>query len=233
MGRKAKTPDIQMKLDDRFLTLPSRAKNAIRNSRLGHFGDEIFPLIDPDDFMVLYSDNGRGPSYIQGYVGLYLLHLMLHETTDDLMLRVQTDVSIQYALHTTSFDKQPFSRRNYFLFMSRLDEYEQKTGDNLIEKLFEKITTKLVSKMGLDKPGSSGRITKRMDSLMINSSAARLTRPGIIYAVNYDALVLYSSLQGMDNTVPSLYHYFDESDRNTVVYHNRYAFCIIIINSAF
>ena len=30
---------------------------------------------------------------------------------------------------------------------SRLDEYEQKTGDNLIEKLFEKITTKLVSKM--------------------------------------------------------------------------------------
>ena len=124
---------------------------------------------------MLYSDNGRGPSYLQGYVGLYLLHLMMHETADDLMLRVQTDVSIQYALHTTSFDKQPFSRRNYFLFMSRLDDYEQETGDNLVEKLFEKITTKLVCKMGLDKPGLSGRITKRMDSLMINSSAVRLT----------------------------------------------------------
>jgi len=84
-GTQSKKPDIQMKLDDRFLTLPSRAKNALRNSRLGHFGDEIFPLIDPDDFIVLYSDNGRGPSYIQGYVGLYLLHLMLHETADDLM----------------------------------------------------------------------------------------------------------------------------------------------------
>lgn len=223
MGRRAKTPNMQMKLDDRFLMLPLRAQNAIRKSRLGHFGDEIFPLIDPDDFMVLYSDNGRGPSYLQGYVGLYLLHLMLHETADDLMLRVQTDISVQYALHTTSFDKQPFSRRNYFLFMSRLDEYEQKSEINLIEELFEKITAKLVSKMGLDQPGSSGRITRRMDSLMINSSAARLTRPGIIYAVNHDALVLYSSLQGMDNIVPSLYHYFDESDRNTVVYHNKEA----------
>ena len=221
MGRKAKSPNMQMKLDDRFLILPLRAQNAICNSRLGHFGDEIFPLIDPDDFMVLYSDNGRGPSYLQGYVGLYLLHLMLHETADDLMLRVQTDISVQYALHTTSFDKQPFSRRNYFLFMSRMDEYEQKTGVNLIEGLFEKITANLVSKMGLDQPGSSGRITRRMDSLMINSSAARLTRPGIIYAVNRDALVLYSSLQGMDNIVPSLYHYFDESDRNAVVYHNK------------
>lgn len=221
MGRRAKSPDLQMRLDDRYLILPQKAKDAIRNSRLGHFGDEIFPLIDPDDFLVLYTENGRGPSYLQGLVGLYLLHLMLHSTADELMLRVETDISVQYALHTTSLEKQPFSRRNYFLFMSRLDEYEQETGINLIEKLFEKITLKLVSKMGLNQPGSSGRITKRMDSLMINTNAARLTRPGIIYAVNHDALVLYRSLQGMDHIVPSLYHYFDESDCNSVIYHNK------------
>lgn len=42
---------------------------AIRQSAQGHFGDEVFPLINADDFMVLYSDNGRGSSYLQGPVG--------------------------------------------------------------------------------------------------------------------------------------------------------------------
>lgn len=75
--------------------------------------------------------------------------------------------------------------------------------------------------MGLDKPGNSGRIKKRMYSMMISTHAAKLTRPGIIYAVNHDALLLYISLNGEDNVVPSLYHYLDESDRNAVIYHNK------------
>ena len=75
--------------------------------------------------------------------------------------------------------------------------------------------------MGLDKPGSSGRIKVRMDSMMIKTHAAKLTRPGIIYAVNHDALMLYASLNGEDGIVSSLMHYFDESDRNAVIYHNK------------
>ena len=57
--------------------------------------------------------------------------------------------------------------------------------------------------------------------MMIPTHAAKLTRPGIIYAVNHDALLLYTSLNGEDNVVPSLFHYLDESDRNAVIYHNK------------
>ncbi len=221
MGRKAKVPYVQLNLGDRFLNLSKRGQDAIRRSRLGHFGDEIFPLINPDDFMVLYSDNGRGPSDLQRLVASYLILRMENITFDEFMLRIDSDIALQYALNTTSLDEQPVSRRNLFYFMAKLDEYEQKNGVNLIEKCFKSITSSLVKDMGLDKPGHSGRIKKRMDSMMIDSHAARLTRPGIIYQVNQDALILYASLMGNDNIIPSLNHYFDESDRNAVIYHNK------------
>lgn len=221
MGRKAKAPYMQINLGDRFLALSKRGRDAIINSRLGHFGDETFNRIDPDIFMVLYSDNGRGPSYLQGLVGAYLVMNMLDITADELILRIDSDIAIQYALHTTSLEKQPFSRRNLFYFIAKLEDYEKETGINLIEKCFEGVTTDFAHDMGLDKPGNSGRIKKRMDSMMVNTHAAKLTRPGVIYAVNHDALSLYVSLNGADNVVPSLYHYLDESDRNAVIYHNK------------
>lgn len=212
---------MQINLGDRFLALSKRGQEAIINSRLGHFGDEIFPRIDPDIFMVLYSDNGRGPAYLQGLVGAYLVMNMLDITADELILRIDSDIAIQYALHTTSLEKQPFSRRNLFYFIARLEDYERRTGINLIEECFKGITSDFAYDMGLNKPGNSGRIKKRMDSMMVSTHAAKLTRPGIIYAVNHDALLLYTSLNGEDCVVPSLYHYFDEGDRNAVIYHNK------------
>ena len=221
MGRKAKSPYIQINLGDRFIHLSKRGQDAIRKSALGHFGDEVFPLINADDFMVLYSDNGRGPSYLQGLVAAYLVMKMQDITADELLLRIDTDIAIQYALHTTDMDKQPFSRRNLFYFIARLESYEKETGINLIEECFKKITSAFAHDMGLDKPGSCGRVKKRMDSMMIDSHAARLTRPGIVYTVNHDALFLYAGLAGDDNIVPSLKHYFDDSDCNAVIYHNK------------
>ena len=221
MGRKAKAPYFQINLNDRFLALSERGQDAIRKSRLGHFGDETFPRINPDDFMVLYSDEGRGPSFLQGYVAAFLIMCMLDITADELLLRIDTDIAVQYALHTTSLDKQPFSRRNLFYFIAKLEAYQKSHGINLIEECYKKITSEYMHDMGLDKPGNSGRIKKRMDSMMIGTHAARLTRPGIIYAVNHDALMLYASLNGENGIVPSLTHYFDESDRNAVIYHNK------------
>lgn len=75
-------------------------------------------MIDADDFMVLYSDNGCGSSYLQGLVGTYLVMRMPDITADELLLRIDTDIAIQYAIHTTSMDRQPFSRRNLFYFIA-------------------------------------------------------------------------------------------------------------------
>ena len=221
MGRRAKIPGIQMNFSDRFLNLSPRGQAAIRNSDLGHFGDEIFPLIDEKMFAVLYSDSGRGPYYLQGVVAAYLIMKRLDLSVDDLLLRIDSDIAVQYALHTTSMEKQPFSRRNMFYFIAKLEAYEAKTGINLIEECFKKITGKLAQDMGLDRPGDTGRIKRRMDSMMIDTYAAKLSRPGIVYMVNQDALLLFAGLNGEERIVPSLRHYFDEDDKNATIYHNK------------
>ena len=105
--------------------------------------------------------------------------------------------------------------------MARLEAYETETGINLIEKCFKDTSSSMACDMGLDKPGKSGRIKKRTDSMMVKTHAARLTRPGIVYAVNHDALMLYNDLCGMEYIAPSLHHYFEESDRNAIIYHNQ------------
>ena len=221
MGRRAKTPGIQMNFSDRFLNLSPRGQAAIRNSDLGHFGDIIFPLIDPKIFEVLYSDVGRGPFYLQGLVAAYLVMKRLDLSVDEMLLRIDTDIAVQYALHTTSMEKQPFSRRNMFYFIAKLEAHEAKTGVNLIEECFKGVTKKLAHDMGLDRPGNTGRIKRRMDSMMIGTYAAKLSRPGIVYMVNQDALILFAGLNGEERIVPSLRHYFDEDDKNATIYHNK------------
>ena len=151
--------------------------------------------------MVLYSDNGRGSSYLPWLVWAYLVMKMQDTTADELLLRIDTDIAIQYALHITGMDKQAFSRRNLFYFIARLESYERETGINLIEECLI-ITSAFEHDMGPDKPGSCGRVKKCMDSMMTDSHAARLIRPGIVYTVNHDALFLYVGLAGDDNIVP-------------------------------
>ena len=219
--KRAKTPYFQMNFGDRFLNLSDRGKKEIRDSALGHFGDEILPLIDPNDFAVLYSENGRGPANLQTLVAAYLIMNMEHMTADELSMRIDSDVAVQYALGTTSLHKQPFSRRNLFYFMAHLEEYQAETGIDLIEQCFKNTTSYFAKEMGFDHPGNCGRTKKRMDSFMVESNTERLPRTGIIYEVNQDALQLFAGLQGIAEIAPSLLHYLDDSDENAVIYHNK------------
>ena len=151
----------------------------------------MFGRIPYQDFAVIYSENGQGPSNLIYLVAAYMIMIQENITVDTLMLRIDSDVAIQYALHTTSMSKQPISRRNLFYFLAGVENYQKTTGINLYEQCFKKLTAQNVTVMGLDKPSKAGRIKKRMDSLMVSTSAARLGGTGIVYTVNQDAVKLY------------------------------------------
>lgn len=221
MSRRYKSPPMQMNMGDRFLNLSERGQNAIRNSVFGHFGDNVFPRINTEDYLVLYSKEGRGPAYLQGLIAVAYFVKSSDITVDELLMRIETDIAYQYALHTTSAEKQPFSRRNLFYFLAKLDAYESETGINLIKKTFDSITETFAKEMGLDKPDATGKLKRRMDSMMIETSAARLSRPGIIYVTNQDAVILFAELAGKEYLPMTLLHYLDESDRNAVIYHDK------------
>lgn len=52
----------QLSLDDSFISLTSREKKALENSRAQIFADGIFPAIDEERFSVLYSDKAPRPN---------------------------------------------------------------------------------------------------------------------------------------------------------------------------
>lgn len=220
MSRRRKSPPMQLNMGDRFLNLSERGQKAIRNSILGHFGDVVFPRINTDDYRVLYSSEGRGPAYLQGLIAATYLFQSTDMSVDDLIMHIETDIAYQYALHTTSAEKQPFSRRNIFYFLAKLDAYREETGIDLIEQTFDGITESFAKEMGLDK-ASGEKIKRRMDSMMIGSAASRLPRTGIIYTTNQDAVKLFVGLIGKEYLPAELHHYLDESDQNAVIYHNK------------
>lgn len=82
MGRRAKTPYIQINLGDRFLRLTDRGKKEILGSPPGYFGDNVFGRISYQDFSVIYSENGRGPSNLIYLVAAYMIMIQENITVD-------------------------------------------------------------------------------------------------------------------------------------------------------
>ena len=61
-------------------------------------------------------------------------------TDDELEESCEFDFRYQYALHTTSFEEQPVSKRTLSRFRSRLAAYELTTGEDLLHKCFTELS---------------------------------------------------------------------------------------------
>ena len=90
-----------MNLGDSFLNLSSRGQKAIRQSRLGHFGDQVFDKIPYEDFAVIYSDKGRGPSDLIYLIAAHMIIVQEDITADEFFLRLDSDAAIQYAMRAS------------------------------------------------------------------------------------------------------------------------------------
>lgn len=54
----------QLSLDDSFMVLTKRERNALEKSWAKIFADEIFPSIDEERFSVLYCDKASRPNIL-------------------------------------------------------------------------------------------------------------------------------------------------------------------------
>jgi hypothetical protein len=120
-------------------------------------------------------------------------------------------VRYKYALHTTSWEEQPISDRTFSRFRERLYNYEVVTGIKLLDDEMKALAGVYQNFMNLHSN------IKRMDSMMIATSAKRMSRLEIIYTVNANAVKLMHEL-GADEQIPlGLEHYLLEEDRNDVL----------------
>lgn len=205
----------QLTLDDSFGNLSPRVQKLIKNSWAHDFATIVFPSINEERFSVLYSDNkaSRPNTPVNVTVGALMLKEYSQLSDDELLNSILCDVRYQYALHTTSYDEQPFSDRTLSRFRERLYEYERTTGIDLLKIEMEHLAEIYADKMNLKKN------VKRMDSLMVASRCKAMSRLEIIYTCVADMVRLLHRLGMNEYITPDLEHYLDAEDRNQVIYY--------------
>lgn len=163
-------------LNDSYINTSERTKKWLEKSWAEPFAQIIFPAINENRFEVLYDgDTGRPNTPINYILGALIIKELRSLTDEELKLRCHTDLSVQHALHSTSWKEQPVSDRTFSRFRERCYLYELETGTDLIQKEMEALSGKLSEYFDVN------QTKKRMDSMMIASNTRNLSRLELLY----------------------------------------------------
>ena len=125
----------QISLFDATSNLTQREVKMLERSWAKYFAENIFPAIDEEPFKVLYSDRlSRHNTPVNVIIGALIIKEIFHLTDEEIVETLPFDIRYQYALHTTSFEKQPLKDRTLGRFRARCNTYEECTGIDLIHQ---------------------------------------------------------------------------------------------------
>lgn len=207
----------QLSLDDPLLKLPKYLRNILVNSWAHVFQEKIFPIINEDRFRVLYSKNeaSRPNTPVNVSVGLLIIKELFQMIDEELISSLHFDVRFQYALRTTSYEKQPASINTLSNFRKRLSDYFQETGIDLIQQEIE-AQAKIIGKE-LNIEGKN----YRMDSLMVSASCKKLNRISMIFYTNKKS-VNFLSKKYPELLTDELKLYLDKNFKQEILYRANY-----------
>jgi len=209
----------QINLHDNFLALNKRESKILLNSWAKEFADIVFPAINEQRFAVLFSGNkaSRPNSPVNAIIGALILKEMFDLTDDELLETIIFDVRYQYALHTTSFEEQPFSDRTFSRFRGRLYSHLMETGVDLLQEEIEALAENFRIFLNIN------TTMKRMDSLMVSSSCKNMSRIEILFTCLSNMISVVHKT-GEIELLSSLEYYFLNSAliRLMVTFHQSY-----------
>ena len=182
----------------------------------------VFDNIETEDFYVLYSDHGRGPSSLRELIMMPIMLTYENLSVERFLTKLACDASLRFVFGGVESERIRLSATNYYYFENRLQKYYEETGIYLYDKVFNQVVGIMAPDMGLylqDAPDGY-ILNTRSDTHMVAMFAQHLPRAGIVYQCNKDALFLLKRV-GMDNIIPdTLHHYFNADDKNRIIYHN-------------
>lgn len=206
----------QISLLDTLAFLSRRKQQLLEKSWAQAFSKHIFTRINEHIFAPLYSEkmNSRPNAPINVLVSALILKDFTSLTDEEITEACEFDFRYQYALHTTSFEEQPVSKRALSRFRSRLAAYELTTGEDLLHQCFVEMADGLRQYMEISPA------IKRMDSMMIESNIRKMGQLELLY-ICLSNLVKELHRDGKIDLLKGLEHYADPNDRNRVVYHDQ------------
>jgi len=206
----------QISMFDRVNGLPQYLKDVLEKSWAEIFKNKIFCNINEGRFSVLYSDNPatRPNSPVNVIIGLLLLKELFQNNDEELIGELHFNLKYQYALQTTSMDKQPVSINTITNFRRRLYDYYEETGIDLLQEEIEAQAKLIEQYMDID------GVKFRMDSLVVSSSCKKLSRLELIYSVNER---LVKKLFAIENELipEDCLAYLEKGNKNETIYRTR------------
>ena len=134
--------------------------------------------VKESDFKALYSDKASRPN---APVNILVSALILKElkgiSYDELMESVMFDLRYKTALGLADIGEVPFSRATLFNFQNRLLEYQQQTGLNLIEQVFDNLSAGQLKKLSVKAD------IQRTDSTLVSSNIKKYSRLQLLIEV--------------------------------------------------
>ena len=153
-------------------------RDILENSKEKWFYNLILRSVDEYSFKGLYSEKASRPNVaINILVSTLILKELKGISYDELMESVMFDLRFKVALGLESIDEVPFSRGTLFNFQNRILEHEQKTGINLIEQVFDTLSTQQIKKLSLKAD------IQRTDSTLIASNIRKHSRIQLLVEV--------------------------------------------------
>ena len=160
------------------LELSKKQRNLLDSSKEKWFYNLIFSGIDEGNFKPLYSEKASRPNVA---VNILVSALILKElkgiSYNELMESMMFDMRFKIALGLISIDEEPFSRATLFNFQNRLLEYEQQTGIDLIEQVFDNLTSQQIKQLKLKAD------IQRTDSTLVSSNIRKYSRVQLLIEV--------------------------------------------------
>ena len=211
-----KNDSQQMRLDDPLNNMPKYLKRQLKNSWAHYFQKHIFPAINEERFEVIYSDNhaSRPNSPVNVIIGLLVIKELFDQTDEEVIGSLHFDDRYQYALRTTSFEKQPVSQNTLTNFRNRVYDYYKETGIDLIQQEVESLSSKIAQYLQIDNEQA------RMDSFMVSSSCKNLSRIGLVYEVNANFIDLLND-KSPENIPDKCRGYLEKGHKQDTIYKTR------------
>jgi len=142
------TTHLQRSFFDIENQLSERKKKKIRESEEYSFYQLIFKKIKEEDFAVLYSESGSRPnSAVNIMVSAIILAYRKGWTIKEMLEQIDFNLLTRTALGLNKMDDTAFCEATFFNFQNRLLKHFTKTGENLLETLFDGLTKEQLKKL--------------------------------------------------------------------------------------
>jgi hypothetical protein len=164
-------PNNQPKLLTFENELSEKQRQQLKETREKWFYHLIFRNINERDFKPLFSDKDSRPNApVNVLVSAIILKEIKSWSYNELIDSVAFDLRTKVALGLSDIGEKPFSRATLFNFQNRIHAYERQTGINLIEVVFNNLTTDQIKKLEVKTN------IQRSDSTLIGSNIRNYSR---------------------------------------------------------